>query len=93
MKKDIHPKYYDTAVTCGCGNKFQTRSTRKELKIDICNNCHPFYTGKLKFVDTAGRIEKFKNKYSSGNYASLQKTTKKKATKPGDQRLKDGGRS
>ncbi len=56
------------------------RSTRPELTIDICNLCHPFYTGKLKFVDTTGRIEKFKNKFSSGNYASLQ-TKKKKATR------------
>lgn len=72
MKAGIHPEYYETTVKCGCGNTFVTRSTRKELKIDICNCCHPFYTGKLKFVDTAGRIEKFKSKFSEGNYASLQ---------------------
>ena len=65
MKDDIHPEYYETQVSCGCGNKFVTRSTRKELKVDICSVCHPFYTGKLKFVDTAGRIEKFKNKFAS----------------------------
>ena len=79
MKKDIHPDYIDTTVTCGCGNTFQTRSTRPELKVDICSSCHPFYTGKLKFVDTAGRIEKFQNKFAAGNYASLQ--TKKKPKK------------
>jgi large subunit ribosomal protein L31 len=80
MKKDIHPDYIETVVTCGCGNSFKTRSTRPELKVDICSSCHPFYTGKLKFVDTAGRIEKFQNKFSAGNYASLQgkKKTKKK---------------
>ncbi len=78
MKKDVHPEYYETTVTCGCGNSFHTRSTRKELKVDICNNCHPFYTGKLKYVDTAGRIEKFQTKFASGSYASLQKTAKKK---------------
>jgi large subunit ribosomal protein L31 len=82
MQDEIHPKYYDTVVTCGCGNSFQTRSTRKELKVDICNACHPFYTGKLKFVDTAGRIEKFKTKFAKSGYASLQepaKATGKKA--------------
>ncbi len=81
MKADIHPKYYDTKVTCGCGNSFSTRSTRKELKVDICNACHPFYTGKLKFVDTAGRIEKFKNKFAGAGYASLKKGKKAKADK------------
>ena len=80
MKDGIHPKYYDTVVTCGCGNTFKTRSTRKELKIDICNMCHPFYTGKLKYVDTAGRIEKFQSKFAAGQYASLQRG--KKAAKP-----------
>ena len=73
MKADIHPKYYETNVTCGCGNTFLTGSIRKELKVDICNVCHPFYTGKLKFVDTAGRIEKFKNKFAAAGYASLGK--------------------
>jgi large subunit ribosomal protein L31 len=77
MKADIHPKYMETTVTCGCGNTFQTRSIRKELKVDICNECHPFFTGKLKYVDTAGRIEKFQNKFAAGTYASL--ATKKKA--------------
>jgi len=81
MQADIHPDYYDTKVTCGCGNSFQTRSTREELKVDICNQCHPFYTGKLKFVDTAGRIEKFKNKFAAAGYASLKKGKKAKADK------------
>ena len=73
MQADIHPEYLETKVTCGCGNSFATRSTRKELKVDICNACHPFYTGKLKFIDTAGRIEKFKNKFAAAGYASLKK--------------------
>ena len=81
MKKDIHPKYMTTVVKCGCGNTFNTRSTVPEMKVDICNVCHPFYTGKLKFVDTAGRIEKFKSKFASG-YASLQKKKKKEAASP-----------
>ena len=78
MKKDIHPKYFDTQVRCGCGNTFTTRSTQKELKIDICSECHPFYTGKLKYIDSAGRIEKFKNKFAKSGYASLQQGKKKK---------------
>lgn len=82
MRDGIHPKYVETKVTCGCGNAFMTRSTREELKVDICNACHPFYTGKLKYVDTAGRIEKFKNKFAASGYASLQKVKKKKAVKP-----------
>jgi len=82
MKDGIHPDYHETAVTCGCGNKFTTHSTRPELKVDICNNCHPFYTGKLKYIDTAGRIEKFQSRFSAGSYASLQKKEKKKPAKP-----------
>jgi large subunit ribosomal protein L31 len=65
MKESIHPKYGPCEVSCACGNVFQTRSTRTQLKIDICSNCHPFYTGKQKFVDTAGRIEKFNRKYAA----------------------------
>ena len=83
MKKDIHPEYFETTVKCGCGNSFTTRSTRKELKVDICNVCHPFYTGKQKFVDTEGRIEKFKNKFAGG-YASLKKGKKKEPAKQAD---------
>ena len=81
MKEGIHPEYFDTTVTCGCGNTFVTGSTRPELKVDICNACHPFYTGKLKFVDTAGRIEKFSTKFAAGSYASLQQKKKKPANK------------
>jgi large subunit ribosomal protein L31 len=80
MKDDIHPDYIHTVVRCGCGNTFATRSTVPEIKVDICNVCHPFFTGKLKFVDTAGRIEKFKNKFASAGYASLKK--KKAAEAP-----------
>jgi large subunit ribosomal protein L31 len=76
MKDKIHPEYFVTQVTCGCGNTFVTRSTRKELKVDICNVCHPFYTGKLKYVDTAGRIEKFKSKFAASGIASLKRGKK-----------------
>ncbi len=64
MKPDIHPKYVDCKVTCGCGEVFMTRSTIATLNVDICSACHPFYTGRQKFVDTAGRIEKFNRKYA-----------------------------
>lgn len=84
MKQDIHPEYFETQVRCGCGNTFVTRSTRKELKVDICNACHPFYSGKLKYIDAAGRIEKFKNKFAGGGYASLQKKPKPAPAKPAD---------
>ena len=64
MKKDIHPQYSIIKVTCGCGNSFETRSTlKKDLSIEICSVCHPFFTGKQKIVDTAGRVGKFKEKY------------------------------
>jgi large subunit ribosomal protein L31 len=76
MKKEGHPKYFITQVRCGCGNTFSTRSTVPELKVDICNVCHPFYTGKLKYVDSAGRIEKFKNKFAAAGYASLKRDKK-----------------
>jgi large subunit ribosomal protein L31 len=73
MKAGVHPKYSETTVTCGCGNRFVTRSTKPEMKVDICNACHPFYSGKLKFVDTAGRIEKFQKKFAGTGYASLNR--------------------
>ena len=63
MKTDIHPKYVDCEVTCGCGNNFKTRATVKELRIEICSQCHPFYSGKQKFVDAAGRVDRFVKKY------------------------------
>lgn len=63
MKKDIHPKYEDATITCACGNIIKTRSTVKDIKVEICSQCHPFFTGKQKLVDTAGRIEKFKLRY------------------------------
>jgi large subunit ribosomal protein L31 len=76
MKDGIHPNYIETVVTCSCGNSFKTRSTRKELKVDICSACHPFFTGKLKYINTAGRIEKFQSKFAAGTYTSIQKPAK-----------------
>lgn len=63
MKKGIHPEYVECTVSCACGNTFTTRSTKKEIRVEICSKCHPFFTGKQKFVDSAGRVEKFKKKY------------------------------
>ena len=64
MKSDIHPDYVETTVTCTCGNTFTTRSTASRLAVDICSNCHPFFTGKQKLIDTAGRVERFRQKYA-----------------------------
>lgn len=63
MKEGIHPKYGESVVRCACGESFATGSTKKELRVEICSKCHPFFTGKQKFIDTAGRVEKFKKKY------------------------------
>jgi large subunit ribosomal protein L31 len=64
MKEGIHPEYKDTKVTCACGNEFETRSTKEEIRLDVCSACHPFFTGQQKFINRGGRVEKFKNKYN-----------------------------
>ncbi|MDR2660291.1 MAG: 50S ribosomal protein L31 [Spirochaetaceae bacterium] len=64
MKSGIHPNYEFTTITCACGNVIETRSTAKDIKVEICSACHPFFTGKQKLVDTAGRIERFRKKYN-----------------------------
>ena len=81
MKTGIHPKYIETQVTCGCGNTFTTRSTTEKIVVEICSNCHPFYTGKQKFVDTAGRVDKFKKKWGSLEDRA-DKKAKRKAKRP-----------
>lgn len=63
MKQGIHPQYRETTVSCACGNVMETRATRDNIKIEICSNCHPFFTGKHKLMDTEGRVERFLNKY------------------------------
>jgi len=66
MKKGIHPQYFEEAIVkCACGNEFKVGSTKKEIRVEICSKCHPFFTGEMKFVDTEGRIEKFMKKYAS----------------------------
>jgi large subunit ribosomal protein L31 len=78
MKEGIHPEYSEATVTCGCGNVFKTRSTRKNIAVEICSACHPFFTGKMKFVDTTGRVEKFQRKY---NWANRKKQGEAEAPK------------
>jgi large subunit ribosomal protein L31 len=75
MKADIHPEYNQTVISCACGAVYNTRSTRREIKIGICAACHPFFTGEQKFVDTAGRVEKFARRY--GSTKAARSSTKK----------------
>jgi large subunit ribosomal protein L31 len=63
MKKKIHPDYHEITVNCACGNSFQTRSTKEEIRVEICSACHPFFTGKQKLIDSAGRVERFQKRY------------------------------
>jgi len=77
MKADIHPDYQETDIVCACGAVYHTRSTKRDIRIGICAACHPFFTGKQKFVDTAGRVERFSKKFG-GTY-SFQKTSPGKA--------------
>lgn len=87
MKEGIHPNYVECTVTCACGYTFKTRSTKPEIKLDICGNCHPFFTGKQKLVDTAGRVEKFQKKY--GDKISITaKPAKEKKTKTRTEKIK-----
>ncbi|MFO7866959.1 MAG: 50S ribosomal protein L31 [Candidatus Aminicenantes bacterium] len=76
MKEKIHPEYKECRVTCACGNTFKTRSTKDEIRVEICSECHPFFTGKQKFVDSAGRVEKFQKKY--GDYRKKSGKEKEK---------------
>ena len=78
MKKGIHPEYVDCTVTCGCGHSCKTRSTRPELRVEICSSCHPFFTGQQKFVDTAGRVERFTKKFGGEYFKKPGKKAKAK---------------
>lgn len=64
MKEGIHPKYETTTITCACGETFETRSTKKDIKVEICSKCHPFFTGKQKLIDTGGRVDRFKKRFN-----------------------------
>lgn len=78
MRTDIQPKYYEAKVKCACGNEFEVGSTKPELKLDICANCHPYFTGKQKFVDTAGRVDKFFRKFGDDAQKQYQKKKKRR---------------
>ncbi|MFC1501252.1 50S ribosomal protein L31 [Elusimicrobiota bacterium] len=80
MKEGIHPKYVDCTVSCACGYTFKTRSTKPELKLEICSHCHPFFTGKQKLIDTAGRVEKFQKRFSKTGGKTVKKAKKQKKT-------------
>jgi large subunit ribosomal protein L31 len=79
MKKDIHPRYADATIICACGEVIQTRSTKKEIRVGVCSKCHPFFTGTQKYLDTAGRVEKFMKKY-----AGVKAVKKKIRTRAGE---------
>ena len=83
MKPGIHPDYHDITVACACGHTFKTRSTYKGnlLRVEICSNCHPFFTGKQKLMDTAGRVERFQRKYANAKAASEKAAAEKGAKK------------
>lgn len=72
LKKDIHPAYKPTTITCACGNVIETRSTAIDVRVEICSSCHPFFTGKQKLIDSGGRVERFRKKY---NWADPEETT------------------
>ena len=75
MKKDIHPKMHRVTVQCACGNSFETHSTKKELRLEVCSACHPFFTGKQKLLDAAGRVERFQRRYRNSAPAPGAATT------------------
>jgi large subunit ribosomal protein L31 len=79
MKKGIHPKYEATTITCSCGNVIKTRSTAKDIHVEICSNCHPFYTGKEKLLDAAGRVEQFRKRYAKKDGAKAEAKAEVKA--------------
>ena len=81
MKQGIHPEYVECTVRCSCGNVFKTRSTKSEITVELCNECHPFYTGQQKFVDTGGRVQRFADKFGGAAAAPLKKAEEAKAAK------------
>ena len=81
MKQGIHPEYVECTGRCSCGNVFKTRSTKSEITVELCNECHPFYTGQQKFVDTGGRVQRFADKFGGAAAAQLKKAEEAKAAK------------
>ena len=84
MRKDIHPEYVDCTVRCTCGNTFQTRSTKPELRVDICSACHPFFTGTQKLIDTGGRVQRFTDKFGAARENLAAREAAKKAARKAD---------
>ncbi len=82
MKEGIHPKYVEATVSCACGYTFKTRSTKPVIKLEICSNCHPFFTGKQKLIDTAGRVEKFQKRFVATEGKTIVKKKTEKKTAP-----------
>lgn len=82
VKEGIHPKYYEVEARCACGNTFKTRSTKPELHLEICSNCHPFFTGRQKLIDTEGRVERFTKKFGAQTSESRKKAEKAKKVTP-----------
>jgi len=78
VKPGIHPKYYEVEARCACGNTWKTRSTKQELHLEICSNCHPFFTGRQKLIDTEGRVERFTKKFGAQTSESRKKAAKSK---------------
>jgi large subunit ribosomal protein L31 len=76
VKAGIHPKYFDVEARCACGNTFKTRSTKPELHLEICNNCHPFFTGRQKLIDTEGRVERFTKRFGTQTATARKEATK-----------------
>ena len=85
MKPGIHPKYEESTITCACGFSYPTRSTRGSFNIDVCSNCHPFFTGKQRMMDTAGRVERFRKKYENIPEGGVPKKVKTKKRKTDDE--------
>jgi large subunit ribosomal protein L31 len=75
MKTDIHPEYGESVVSCACGNTWTTRSTKPQIHLDVCSNCHPFFTGEQRIVDTAGRVERFRRRYAQAEQPDAAKTS------------------
>ena len=90
MKDGIHPRYVDCSVTCGCGNSFETRATTPKLNVEICSACHPFYTGKQKFVDAEGRVKKFENRHGWNKDAMDKLLSKKEKRVPRKEKITVG---
>ncbi len=95
MKQNIHPKYEETVIRCACGNEIKTRSTKPDIRLTLCNECHPFFTGKQKFVDTAGRIEKFQKRFNLAEGVATAEVvkTKKAMSKKQAQETSQSGRT